>query len=320
MAEVSVVVCAYNHEKYLEQALDSVAAQSLRPTQLIITDDASTDGSAQLIRAWIRTNWPEAQFLGHHWNVGLPRTLNAVLPLLRGDYVVVMAADDWMTPDRLETQVAAFDRVSTRVGMVYADMVEVDEAGIPTGQRWFDDDRMGPPASGDLFSLMIDRAFMAAPTVMVRRALLLATGPYDETLVAEDYDMSLRLSRRAEWLYIDEAVVNYRVLPTSLSRSSQFLTTYRIGRIRLLRKHLGVTREADLVIARRTAQMAESLYEEGRSARDTASDMWFVLRVDFSWHRLLIWLLSMTRVPGPLTVRVGEAVRRVRRGGFLPRS
>lgn len=307
---VTVVICCYNHLEYLDQALDSVAAQTLRPSQLIITDDASQDGSPDRIQQWIDGNWPTAEFVRNEQNHGLPGTLNLVRPMLRSDYTLIMAADDWMVPDRLERQVDAFDAAGPTVGMVYGDMVEVDGEGVETGQRWFDLDRMGPAASGDLFLEMVGRAFISAPTVMVRTDLLQAAGPYDETLVAEDYDMFLRLSRSAEWAYLSEPLVNYRVLDTSLSRSKEFGDRQRKGRIAMLRKHVGVSREADRVIARRTARMAISLYQEGRSPSDTAADLRFVLGIERSARAVLYWVLATVRVPGPAIVRLAHRVGR----------
>ena len=219
-----------------------------------------------------------------------------------------MSADDWMVHDRIERQLRAFEESPPTVGMVYGDMTEVDEDGTPTGQRWFDTDRMGPvPGSGDLFIPMLTRACMSAPTVMMKRQLLVAAGPYDESLAAEDYDMFLRLSRLAEWRYLPGPMINYRVLSSSLSRSSVFTDTYRDGRLRLLRKHTDTSAEADAIISARVSQMAVSRYFEGRSAQLTADDLRFVLRHDRSARNALLWLAASMRVPGKSLGRLVSA-------------
>jgi glycosyltransferase involved in cell wall biosynthesis len=315
MTSVTVVICSYNHLEYLEQALDSVVRQTVQPAQLIITDDASTDGSPDRIQKWIDGNWPTAEFIRNERNHGLPATLNLVRSRLRSDCTLIMAADDWMVDDRIERQVAALEAGGPKVGMVYGDMTEVDGEGRATGQRWFDLDRMGPARSGDLFLEMVGRAFISAPTVMVRTELLLAAGPYDETLVAEDYDMFLRLSRSAEWVYLDDPLVNYRVLASSLSRSDEFKARQRVGRIGMLRKHVGATPEADRVIARRTAQMAVSLYHEGRSPAATAADLRFVLGVERSPRTVLYWGLATSRIPGSVLVRGSRFLGRAHPAG-----
>lgn len=313
MPSVSVVIASFNHEQYLTKSLESVASQTVLPEQLIITDDGSADESVEQIRAWVDQNWPEAECLISNVNRGLPATLNKVVPSLQGDFAIVMSADDLMVPNRIELQLQAFAEGGAGVGMVYSDMTEIDEFGQPTGQRWFDLDRMGPaPGSGDLFGVMIRRACMAAPTVMVRRQLLQSVGPYDESLVAEDYDMFLRLSRRATWMYIEEPLVNYRVLDSSLSRSSTFLEHRRNGRIKLLRKHVGASPQTDLIIADRTAQMATSLYLDGRPARLTAVDLRFALSIRRSTRDAVFLLTSRLRVPGAAVARMIAATHRIR--------
>lgn len=303
---VTVVICSYNHSEYLDEALDSVARQTRRPDQLIITDDASPDDSADRIQRWIDANWPSAEFIRNEVNHGLPGTLNLVRDRITSDCVAIMAADDAMVDDRLERQVDALEAGAPTVGMVYSDMQEMDGDGVSTGQRWFDLDRMGPARSGDLFLEMVGRAFISAPTVLMRTDLLRAAGPWDETLVAEDYDMFLRLSAMAEWAYIEEPLVRYRVLASSLSRSAEFKARQRAGRIRMLRKHVGVSPEADRVIARRTAKMAISLYQEGRSPADTAADLRFALGIDRSARTAAFLVLATARVKGPALVHLRQ--------------
>jgi len=308
-----MVLCSYNHEDFLNESLESVASQTVQPSQLIVTDDASSDRSAQVIASWVDENWPTAELIMNQTNSGLPATLNKVVPLLTGDLVVIMSADDVMVPTRIERQLSVFEEGGSALGMVYSDMVEIDELGIPTGDRWFDRCRMGPPpGSGDLFEAMIRRAFMAAPTVMVRRSLLQIAGPYDQSLVAEDYDMFLRLSRLANWAYIEDPLVDYRVLRTSLSRSAPFRQNLREGRIRMLRKHLGVGAATDRIIADRTARMAKSLYYEGRRASLTAADIRPALQIRVDLRDLALFMLATCRVPGTVVARVIAASRRIR--------
>ncbi|MBX7135155.1 MAG: glycosyltransferase [Fimbriimonadaceae bacterium] len=305
---ISIVICGYNHERFVEQALDSVSSQTCQPTQLVITDDHSSDETPSRIKKWATSHWPDAELVLNSRNVGFPAMLNSVVPLLTGDLVAIMSADDWMVHDRIERQLRAFEESPPTVGMVYGDMTEVDEDGTPTGQRWFDTDRMGPvPGSGDLFIPMLTRACMSAPTVMMKRQLLVAAGPYDESLAAEDYDMFLRLSRLAEWRYLPGPMINYRVLSSSLSRSSVFTDTYRDGRLRLLRKHTDTSAEADAIISARVSQMAVSRYFEGRSAQLTADDLRFVLRHDRSARNALLWLAASMRVPGKSLGRLVSA-------------
>ena len=208
---VTVVIACYNHVEYLEEALDSVKSQTMLPAQLIVTDDASSDGSADLIAGWLADNWPDAVFIRNQNNQGFPATLNLAIPHVTGTFLAIMSADDQMCEDRLELQARAL-MAWPEAGMVYSDMLEVRPDGELTGQRWFDSDRQGPalpptsqPGSPvDLYLPMLERAFISAPTVLMRTAALREAGCYDEHLIAEDYDMFLRLSRSWYWVYLPE--------------------------------------------------------------------------------------------------------------------
>lgn len=101
---------------------------------------------------------------------------------------------------------------------------------------------------GDLFLQLLGPTFISTTSVMMRASALERVGPYDEALVAEDYDMFLRLSRVYLWKYLPYPLVYYRALTTSLSDSSKFHARRRTDRIRILRKHIGTSPESDRII------------------------------------------------------------------------
>lgn len=122
--DVTMVVGCYNHHSYIEQALDSVLAQSRRPAQLIITDDASSDGSQAVMSRWLSVNWPDAIFIKRNKNIGFPAILNEAMSLVSGDLVAVMSADDWMREDRIQLQAEAFESAEPNIGMVWSEAIE----------------------------------------------------------------------------------------------------------------------------------------------------------------------------------------------------
>ena len=114
----TVVVTTYNQEQWIEQALDSVAAQTEQRLQLIVTDDGSHDGSCERISNWIERNDCGGVLVASERNVGLPAVLNLALPLFEGEYVVVLNGDDWMDPERIERQAEFLDQADDAVGLV----------------------------------------------------------------------------------------------------------------------------------------------------------------------------------------------------------
>ena len=100
---VSVIVPSYNHARFVQACLESVAADPYPAKELVIIDDGSTDGSAHVIQSWIEQ--PSASELAIryevHPNHGQTRTLNELLALASGRYIAYVASDDLLVPGGL---------------------------------------------------------------------------------------------------------------------------------------------------------------------------------------------------------------------------
>jgi glycosyltransferase involved in cell wall biosynthesis len=308
LPDVSVVLSCYNQGRWVEEALGSIAAQTHRPRQLIVADDASDDDSPDRIRRWLDRHWPDATFVHHTTNTGLPRMLNEVVPRADSALFVQFAADDRMVPHRLEREAAALVAAGPRVGLVYSDMTLIGEDGRPMGLQYYD---YGPtPVEGDVFLAMLEASVPASPTVMVRREALAAVGPYDESLVYEDWDLWLRMSRLVEFAFVPEALVEYRRVEGSLSRSEEYRRTFGESTIRVLRKHLGVSRAGDRIIAGRIGRTALELYRKGRDPAPTATDLRFAMRRRPTPRGLAGLALAQVGIEGPTVVRAAARLRR----------
>ena len=217
---VSVLVTTYNHARYVEEALDLLRRQTSQDFEVIITDDASTDGSADVIAAWLaRTGYP-AQFIRNPNNRGICANRNTALARASGSFVCSLSGDDCYEPDRIERQLACFLAQPESVAAVYSDMSVVDAEGRPHRRSYLDDPLDGAaPPQGDLFVQIIAGNFLPAPAVMLRRSAISDVGGYDETLFTEDFDMWLRLSFRFHFTYLPGRLVRYRALESSMSRS-----------------------------------------------------------------------------------------------------
>lgn len=302
---VSFILTCYNHARYAEQALGSILSQTHRPSQLIVTDDASTDESVEVIEAWIERYWPEAIFIGNQENRGLTATLNEAVPLVSGDAVAIMSADDWMADDRIAKQ-ALILLNQPEIAMVHSDVLDVDSNGVPLR---FGSDRIGDvETSGDLFMVLLGRNVISAPSVMLRTDVLRSAGPYDESLSAEDYDMWLRLSRTNRWAYIPEPLINYRRHADATTKSRDYLFASREQKLTVLRKHLGVNAEADRLIASQLRELVIRLYEWGRSPALTASDLGEIRSIRATPRLAFYWLVASLRVPGRRVQQLRAAV------------
>lgn len=309
MTRVTVIVTSYNQADLIGQALDSVAAQTERDLQLIVTDDGSTDGSRAAIEAWLARNDFQGTLVAVDQNVGLPAMLNRALPLIQGDLVVVLNGDDWMEPDRLSVQAAALDDAPEEVGLVYSDLREVDADGFPTGDIF-------PPLTverreGDVLLHIIQQPMIGMGSVMWRRAVLDQIGRWDESLVADDFDFLLRVAAAGyEFRYVPAIILNYRHVATSLTsaRGAELAE----GRIVALQKLVGRDGEIDSAILRRVEGLAVALHGMGHDRRATRRHLAFVVRHAPTRASVRALTENLVRAP-PGTLSPSRARARARR-------
>jgi glycosyltransferase involved in cell wall biosynthesis len=101
MNSLSVVFPNYNHAKYLAIQLESIISQSLKPLEIIIIDDASTDDSVKIIERYMTVE-PRIRLIKNQINLGVEANINRLINLATGDYIYLSAADDVTMPGLFE--------------------------------------------------------------------------------------------------------------------------------------------------------------------------------------------------------------------------
>lgn len=216
---VSVLVGCYNHSRFVVETLDSIREQTYPRLELIVWDDASQDGSAEIIKRWLASYPKQAVFTQNTANLGLCKCLNTALCAASGKYVALIAADDVWLPDKIERHVTILENAPPDVGVVYSDALIMDEESVVkdnTYQKKSYPECAG--AAGKLFDKLYKENFIPAPTALVRKKCFERVGCYDENLVFEDWDMWLRISREYSFAFDHVPSTKYRVLRESMSR------------------------------------------------------------------------------------------------------
>lgn len=255
---VSIGVASFNNARYIRETLDSIRALDYPRVELIIIDDKSKDESVQVVRAWLADHTDfNARLIEHAENQGLCRVCNRFVQESRGKYLSLIGSDDLYLPHKLKTQVALLEAAPPQIGIVFSDVSKIDSDGnvfVPsiyaTGQI--------TPSSGKVWLAMLRTNFVGAMTTLTRRSCFDAVGPYDESLVYEDWDMWLRLARKFEFLYQPEVTAQYRVHGSSIM--FQWRAQMMETNMRIVSKHLGVSAEGDAIIQRHITAFSEQLY------------------------------------------------------------
>lgn len=229
---VTVICLCHNQKDYVLEALHSVLNQTHQRVQLIVVDDASTDGSKEVIQEFI-SNHKEAVHIDLFENLGSCKAFNRALPFATGEYVIDLAADDVLLPNRIEIGLKDFATASPKAGVHFSDAELIDAVG---NHLSYHSDRF-PHISipqGDIYKEVIQRYFICSPTMLFKKEVIDSLGGYDEHLSYEDFDFWIRSSRSYEYIYSSEVLLKRRVLKNSLVskqfalRSPHQQSTYRI--------------------------------------------------------------------------------------------
>ena len=130
--KVSVIVLTYNHEKYIRQALDSILMQKVDfRYEILVGDDASTDGTAEILREYQHKYGDIFRLFLHPRNVGATRNSYELLTSAKGEYLATCEGDDyWMDTGKLEVQVNFLEKNPEYSGTAHRFLI-VDEQGTP---------------------------------------------------------------------------------------------------------------------------------------------------------------------------------------------
>lgn len=208
---VSVVLPTHNRRATLGAAIESVLTQSWSDLELIVVDDASTDGSDRLVRSM-----DDVRLQLHRLprRSGAPIARNVGISMARGRYVGFQDSDDVWRPDKLRAQVAALDSAEDDVAVVYGAMIRHRSRGavrIPGPSR--------PGRSGDPSAQLSIENFIGLPAALVRTDAVRSTGGFDPDLPRfQDWDLWLRMAETFCFQFLDEVVVDSHETSVSISR------------------------------------------------------------------------------------------------------
>jgi len=202
MPTVTVTVCAYNGEQYVRAAIDSILAQTFRDFELVVVDDASTDGTTEILKQY---DDPRIQLLHNAKNLGPTRSFNRAWRAGTAPYVAHQDADDCSLPQRLELQVKYLDS-HPEVGLLGSSAEIIDEEGTVKFVDRF------PCGHEELRAGLVTDCIVHHSTIMYRRALMERLNGYDESFYfAQDFDLQWRMTTLARFECLPKTLIQYRV-------------------------------------------------------------------------------------------------------------
>jgi len=206
MPKVSVVIPAYNCEKFIATAIESVLSQTYGDYEIIVVNDGSTDKTDEVI-----SRYASKIKKIYQPNKGPANARNAGIVSASGEYIAFLDADDAWLPEKLEMQMAVFER-NHNLGIMCSDTYVVDSGHFDkcdhSTRRYF---QMWPPSRGDVFIKLFSQNFVATSTVIARKACFDKIGLFNPGLSPiEDYDRWLRISLLHELDFVDVPLSKHR--------------------------------------------------------------------------------------------------------------
>ena len=223
---VSVRIPSYNHEKYINECIDSVLAQTYQDFEIIITDDGSTDNTVKLIKEY---KDPRIKLNVFSENQGTAVAVSDCVDRSRGKYIANLCSDDAWVPDKLEKQVSflqnnpGYDAVFTKVKIIDEDSVEVKKYSDFSSE--FDKDNR--PREDWLNYFFYHGNCLCIPSVLIRRSVYKKLHYQDKRMAnLLDFDLWVRFCLEHELYIIDEKLTNFRLRSKSANASGATNETY----------------------------------------------------------------------------------------------
>lgn len=240
---VSVVIPAYNASRWICATVCSVQRQTLSEIEIIVVDDGSVDGTAEMVEEYAIHD-SRIQLVRQRFG-GVGGARNTGIQIARGEFIAPLDSDDLWEPEKLEKQVSRMRQCGGRTAMIYCWSRHIDEDGNPSGF-------LTPfTIEGNVLSAIILRNFLGNASVpLFRKEALASIGPYltrQEQCGAqgcEDWDLSIRISEQWQVGIVPEVLVNYRQVGSCMSsRTGGMSASYRLvmDRARRRNRHLPET-------------------------------------------------------------------------------
>ena len=218
IGNISVVIPTYNRRQTIGRSIDSILNQTLFPSEIIVVDDGSTDGTSD----YIQSNFPSIRLLQQP-NKGVSSARNMGIRSSNSDWVALLDSDDEWFPKKLEKQVMA---LSQNLDIKFC---HTEEIWIRNGVR-VNQMKKHQKYGGHIFNKCLDMCRISPSSVLFHRSILDDVGYFDkDQKVCEDYDLWLRITAKYPVLYIDESLIKkYGGHEDQLSKVKDGIESHRI--------------------------------------------------------------------------------------------
>ena len=238
---LSVALCTHNGAAYIEEQLQSILDQPLRPDEIVVSDDASTDATLEIVETVV-ASWREAHpaadvelhIIRNTGPLGVTANFEQALAACTGDLIALSDQDDLWHLRRLERMVAEFTRRPALL-LLYTDARLVDQSGHPTGQTLMA--TLGVSAAdkaavhgGRALDILLRRNIVTGATTILRREVVERSRPFPESWVHDEW-LAMVAALTGEVDFLDETLIDYRQHGGNQIGASSLDAAGKLGRL-----------------------------------------------------------------------------------------
>lgn len=212
---VSIIIPCYNHENYVLKTLSSVIADTYQAKEIVIIDDGSKDNSSNVIKNWIDNNKSNNSIIFKtRPNKGLTATLNELIDLANGKYLVILASDDLLINNTIQERINILENSSSKLVLLSdAEVIDTDGKLIYESmiENFHKKDKQKYYSEKELLSEVLFGFSISGAVIMVDKEIYNLIGKYPEDLKAEDFYFYIKSACLNKILFWDKKVSQYRI-------------------------------------------------------------------------------------------------------------
>lgn len=239
---VSVIIPCFNHEKFIERTLNSVIADAYPHKEIIIINDGSKDNSDAVIQQWVSTHEKaETIFYVNRPNKGICATINELVDMANGKYILPLASDDCLFGNTISQRVKILEERPEKFVLLNDAYVVDDDDNIimqSSSADYWKADKSRYLNDDDILKECIKGIKIGGPVIFYRKDIFKEIGKYPDDLAIEDWYFYQRAASLKRILFIDFKVALYRIHAGNMSGvntahavklASHILQVYRLN-------------------------------------------------------------------------------------------
>ena len=213
---LSVALCTYNGGKFISEQLQSIAAQTVLPAELVICDDHSTDNTLENLNVFAKNAPFPVRIYNNDESLGVIRNFEKAILLCKGDYVALSDQDDVWLPDKLEKSMALMKKEEEKHAgkklpiLVHSDLKVVDQNLKVISESLMHMQKIHNENSEHALKTLLVQNYVTGCTVIINKELKEVATPFPNGIIMHDWWLALLAASEGKIAYLEESAILYR--------------------------------------------------------------------------------------------------------------